>query len=270
VFVRLRPVLGDYAGVFRIPLRTGRVLNAGDRDSGAALVNESFARRYFPGTNALGRRMYAAGWREVVGVVADAREQSPTQPPPPTLYWSVLPQYQVTLSVRSRASMASLEAALQRMLERLDPNMPARIATLSGILARGRAPTRFYAVVLGTFAAFALLLTATGVFTLSYYMVNERIREFGVRLALGARPFIIGWSVVSRMLWIALPALAVGSAAGIAASLGLRSVLYGLTVIDPTTLGTSAGVLLTLALLASIGPARRAARLDPAITLRQE
>jgi predicted permease len=270
LFVEWRLIAGDYLDVFRIPLRRGRALGERDRDTGAVLVNEAFARSYFPRTEPLGQRIYVDAWREVVGVVADAREQSATQRAKPTFY-QVCPRTPlVWLAVRSRASMAFIEPALRSIINRIDPQVPARITTMESQLAEGRAPNRFCAVVLTTFALFALLLAGSGVFTLSYYTVRERTHEFGIRLALGASPLRVGGMVLQRMLWILVSSLLIGSIVGALGSRLLRSVLYEVTVVDPPTFVLAGVLLLVLSLFASFGPARRAASLDPAITLRTE
>ena len=168
LFVESRLIAGDYFDVFRITVRRGRALGVLDRDTGAVVVNESFARRYFPGRDPLGQRIFVAGWRDVVGVVADAREQSAERPAEPTFYDARTGGVgRLWLAVRSSESAAKVQPDLQRLVERVDRKIAGRLTTLEAELATGRAPARFYAVVLGTFGFFALLLAATGVFTLS-------------------------------------------------------------------------------------------------------
>jgi hypothetical protein len=264
-------ITGQYFEVLRIPVLNGRTLNERDSKTGAVVVNQAFARRYFPNADPVGQRVFVAGWREVVGVVADAREESATRPAGPTFYWTIQPGPSVLwLVVRSRAEIRTIEPALRRTIAGLDPELPARITSLQAELDAGRAPTRFYAILLSVFASFALLLAGSGVFALSHYTVHERTHEFGVRLALGAQPIAIGRMVLRGMLWIVLPALVLGELGGVLGSRLLRNFLYGLTVTDPITLTVSAALLVILAMLASFGPARRAASVDPVVTLRRE
>ena len=271
LFVEQKLIAGDYFDVFRIPVRRGRALGVLDRDTGAVVVNESFALRYFPGQDPLGQRIFVAGWRDVVGIVADAREQSAERPAEPTFYDARTGGVgRLWLAVRSSESAAKVQPDLQRLVERVDRKIAGRLTTLEAELATGRAPARFYAVVLGTFGFFALLLAATGVFTLSQYTVTERTREFGVRMALGAQPGRLARSVVFHVLRLTVPAVILGTLIGVSGSRVLENVLYGLTVTDPTTLLAAGGALGAVSLLASLVPAMRAAAVDPAVTLRYE
>ncbi len=263
-------VTPEYFAVLRMPLRRGRPLVDQDADT-SVVVNESFARRYFLGADPVGHWMESAGWHRIVGVVADARDQSATRPAGPAVY-RPLGGYgtSATLVVRARTGTATVERALSDLIMRLDAGVPFTIASMDAQLSAQRAPTRFYVVLLSTFAGFGLLLAAGGVFTLTYYAVNERTHEFGVRLALGAQPQQIRRAVRRRVLRITAPSLLAGVLLWVAASRMLESVLYGVTRTDTSTIAVACLLVTSLAILASHGPARRAGSLDPATTLRAE
>jgi len=269
VFVPCRMVTRDYFDVLGIKVLRGRRFRDGERD--AVLVNDSFARTFFRHQDALEQRIFVSRWERVVGIVADAREEDSTRAAGPTLYWSVHPGATVLwLAIRSSLRAGEIEPIMRDVIAGVDPQLPASIKSLEAQLNAGQEPVRFYAVLLSIFAVYALVLAGTGIFTVSQYTVYERTHEFGVRLALGARPAQIKGAVLSRITWIAGPALLVGAILGLVGARLLRSLVFGVTVSDPATLIASVALLALLALLAAFGPARSAASLDPSVMLRRE
>ena len=263
-----------------LPLVAGRPFTAADA-AGAppvALVNRSFARRWLAGRNPLGRRLrrFEGGaaegpWRTIVGVVGDVRGEALDRAPRPELYVPLAqePSQVVTVVARAAGPTAPVLRAFQRVASGLRPGqVVARPATMEEVLDRALSPRRFAAGVVGTFAGVALLLAAAGIYGVVGIAVSQRRREIAVRLALGARPgavvaMVLGWSGLLT---------AAGAAVGLAGSLGsgraLAGLLYGVRAGDPVTLAGSALLLALVALGATLVPAVRAARVEPAAVLR--
>ena len=229
-------------------------------------------RRWFPDQDPIGKRVLSGGPREVVGIVGDVLQRTPGQPAIPQLF---LPYAQrtsrsVRIIVRTEGDPLALAPAVREHIRALDPNLPlAQAIPLTEMVARSIARPRFYTSLLTLFAAVALVLSATGIFGVMSYAVAQQSKEIGIRMALGARAADVLRSVVGRAL--ALPGL--GVIVGIAAALALggiiRSQLFGVTIFDPTTLGSVIVVLMLSAALASLLPATRAARIDPMKAFRE-
>ena len=265
-------VVGDYFGAVGMKLKDGRLLRETE-PSPVLVVNEAFARRYFPGERAVGHRVRHDGGDfdyEIVGVVNDVRRQSLAQPATPEWYepFQYAPQRGMSLVVRGDGPLAREVAA---EVAALDPAQPVYAvqpleALLSGALAQRKAALS----LLGIFSAAALLLSALGLYGVIALSVEQRRREIGVRMALGADPA----GVVRLVIGQGMGAAGVGVAAGALLSLALapllRSLLYGVGVVDPLSLAASAGALCVAALLACWLPARRASRVDPVIALKAE
>ncbi|HEX5727660.1 MAG TPA: ABC transporter permease [Longimicrobiaceae bacterium] len=269
----------DFFRVTGVPVLRGREFGAADRPGTPepAVVNETFARRWFPGGDAVGRRItldQAGGpYATIVGVVRDAKYVSLGEDPRPMLYLSFSHNYRdaMTLHLRARGGPVALADPLLAAARALDPALPLpRPRTMPEELRFALLPSRVAAAVLGGFGALALLLAAVGIYGVVSYGVGQRTREIGIRAALGAGR----GAVVRLVLGESLRTVAVGGAVGIAlallAGVVVRGLLYGVSPADPAVLLGTPLLLGAVALLASWLPARRAARVDPMIALRAE
>ena len=275
-----RTVSPDYFPVMGIRLTEGRLLN--DRDTAGSLpvvvVNRTFAQRYFNG-RAVGRRIPASfekdktDW-EIVGVVEDVRANAVTDPPQAEIYASFEQRSGVTttmptLVVRTAGDPAAFVPQLRAIVREQDAGIALdRVSTMRQRLLGNLAEPRLYAVLLGTFAAFALVIAAVGLFGVLSYTVAQRSREIAVRAALGARPRDIMMLVVGQGLVVCAAGLTVGIAASLWLSRLMQSFVYGIGVHDLVTFVAVPALLLAVATLACIVPARRAARLDPLRALK--
>jgi putative ABC transport system permease protein len=279
--VGMRSVTPDYFRTMGVPVRRGRAPTAQD-DAGAlpvAVLNETAARRFFGDAPAVGRRVrfswsrLGGAWHTVVGVVGDVRHEGLAAPPAPEAYvpHAQLPLATMHVVVRTTREPLAVAGDVRGAVRTLDAQLPlAELRTLEGVVAASVARPRFLATLLAVFAAVALGLAAIGVFGLLSYAVAQQTREIGVRLALGARPGRVVRLVVGRAFRLVLVGLALGAGAALALGRVLEGLLYGVRPADPVTLG---GVVLVLGLTAALAcalPARRAARVDPAVALRAE
>ncbi len=283
-YVQLRVVTPDYFRTLGIPVLKGRGFTDRDRlgTPPVAVVNETAARMLWPDAGPMGHTLEVGtslgleegrAGGEVVGVVADVRSRSLAEEPPPELYvaHAQFPIDWFTVALRTEGAPVTAARALRPTLREIDPRQALfRVRTMEQLMAESVARNRLYALLLGLFAATALALAAVGIYGVVAYAASRRLREIGIRLALGATR----GKVVRLMLRQGLALTAGGAAAGLLASLllgdVLRSWLFHLEPDDPVTLGVAAGSLVLVTLLASLGPARRAARTDPVEILRRE
>jgi predicted permease len=273
-------------GYFRtmgIPPRSGRVLTADDRDGSPAVVvvNESAARRFWPGEEAVGRRVTfdnpatdeVLKWWTVVGVVGDVRHQGLSVVTAPEIYFSV-EQWTVgraALVVRVKGDVDAVAGQLRNELAAIDSDLPfTNVLSFDDLIDRSLARSRFNTLLLGLFGGLALLLAAVGVSGLVSYTVACRRHEIGVRLALGAtRSRILGYVVRQGFLPVGI-GLGIGLGLALAFSRILASLLYGVTGTDPATFALAPVALAMVAVAACWIPARRAMRVDPVVVLREE
>jgi putative ABC transport system permease protein len=230
-------------------------------------------RRWFGGDDPIGRRVdVGSSTRTIVGVVGDVLQRDPGQPPVPQLF-APYPQV-TTLSlrfvVRTAGDPLGLASAIRAELKALDPNLAVTEFTpLEQLVSRSVARPRFYTELLMLFAGTALVLAATGIFGLMSYTVAQRTREISIRMALGAR----AGDMLRMIVWRAAALAGIGAAIGLVAAQALGRViqqqLFGVGLLDPPTLAAVVFVLTASAVAASLLPARRAARLDPATALRE-
>ena len=273
----LRVVTPTFFAAMRIPLLQGRLLAPQDTEGAplVVLVNRTAAERYWPGQSPVGRRLRIGSgeWREIVGVVGDVRHWGLDAGINPEMY---LPFDQVappnmTVVVRSTSDPADLAKSVRARVHALDSDVPiSEVSTMEEVLAFSLAPTRFYMVLLGSFAGLALLLASAGIYGVMAYSVARRTHEIGVRKALGAcNSDIFRWVLRRGFIWT-LTGLILGAAGSVALTRFLSRLLFGVKPGDPLTLLSVAVLLAAVALLACWIPARRAARVDPMVALRYE
>ena len=269
-----RAVTPGLPATLRIPVVAGRDFGAADDEKGAlvVMVNQAWIRRYFPGREVLGRRIKLSilgkaigGFRTIVGVLGDVREDGLDQPAPPILYLphAQLPDSQMAVVVRGNA------AGVREALSDIDASQPVdRVAPLDEVLASALSSRKFPLQMLGAFAALALLLSALGIYGVTSYAVAQRTREIGVRMAIGAQASDVLRMVLRDALRLVGLGLVLGLAGALAGAQLIGSLLYGVGPRDPVTyLGISA-LLGGVAVLASLVPALRAARVPPMSALR--
>lgn len=276
--VDFRVIAGDYFRALSVPLVGGRPFAPTDRADGprVVLVNRTLVRRYFPDGSPVGRRVWVGGGigaATVVGVVGDVRHGGLASLPKPELYvpFRQYPHGGLTVVVRGATEPAELSRTVKDALYALDPAQPiSDLTTLPVLLRDSVAPQRFHLLLLGGFAALALVLAAVGVHGIVAYAVSGRTREIGIRIALGAAAREVGRTVMGPVLGPAIAGIATGSAAAVLLGRALAPDLYQVSAHDPLTLALVALVLLGAATLACAVPARRASRVDPVVALRSE
>jgi putative ABC transport system permease protein len=287
--VAWRYITPGYFAALGIPMRRGRPFTQLDRDAGAnsVVLSETMARLMFPGEDPLGKHLQCGReeqWFTVVGVAADTRNLGAEKASWPEYYfvrksmpdgtWAnqepPLGWRGAVAVVRTAVDPKLAASSLRGLFASLDPTLPVEISTLRERLDRGTERPRFQAMLLGTFAAIGVLLAAIGLSGVMSFLVAQRRREIGVRMALGATP----GSIVRLTLGFAARSMAaglvIGGAGAYVATRWLRAQLFQVASGDPRPLLVAAGLLVLVTLIAAAGPARRAARLDPMTTLRAE
>jgi putative ABC transport system permease protein len=273
-----RNIDGDYFGAMRIPLLAGRAFERQDSTGSrnVVIINEPFAKKYFPNENPIGKhlKMFEGkpefAVREIVGIVGGNKHFA--------LQESLRPEMfkpgsftRMNIVVRSAGDPAMLTTTVREVLHAIDPDeATSTFRTMDDVISTSASGDRFNTVLLGAFAAIALLLTAAGIFGVLSYLVTQRTREIGLRMALGAQPEDVLRVVVGHGLRLVLLGLCIGVAAALVVTRWMSSVLFDVKPTDPLTFA-AVGVLLTaVAFLASYIPARRAMRVDPMVALRYE
>ena len=277
-------VSADYFRALGIPLLQGRAFNERDTaDSPGALISESLARQLWPHESALGKRidinLPGETWREVVGVVGDVRQLSLKTPLAAVIYepYSQVSDKlrsflgEITFVIRTTAEPQNFITTLQSELQAVDKELPLHnVATMEQVVAQQVTDPRFYTLLLGSFSALALILSAAGIYSVISYSVTQRTHEIGIRLALGARAGNVQRLIMGQGMTLALLGVALGLGGAFAATRLLRGLLYDLSATDPLTFVGVALLLALIALLACWIPARRATKVDPLIALRHE
>jgi putative ABC transport system permease protein len=279
----LHVVSPGFFDALRIPLTRGRPFDSRDRRGRApvAIVNEAFVRRHLAGVEPIGRRLVhellltegESGEREIVGVVGDVRHFDLDEEPPPQIYLPSLqtPWPRMHVVVRGRGDAAALGNVVRRAVAELLPDVPASPAVPLARIAEGAvAQPRFRAELLALFGALALTLSAVGLAGMQASSVAARIREIGVRVALGARAGQVVRMVVLEGVALTAVGVALGLAAALAGSGILAGMLFGVEPLDRLTWLAAPALLLSVALVACWIPARRAARVDPLRAIRAE
>jgi putative ABC transport system permease protein len=274
-----------YFHAMRVRFLRGRDFSVADNDAAprVAIVNDSFARTHFPGQDPIGQRIRPGlstteketPWREIVGVVADIKHGALTESDQPAFFIPfaqglISPLYLIVRTAGEPAGQGVAED-IRKTLARKDPELALYdVKPLDAYLATSVASERFETLLLAVFAGLGLTLTAVGLYGVVAYGVAQRTREFGIRLALGARSGEVLGMVVRRGLALAGIGLAVGVVMAAFAARLLATALHGIDPFDPVTFGAVAAVLFVVAMVASYVPARRATRVDPISALRTE
>ncbi|HEX5635237.1 MAG TPA: FtsX-like permease family protein, partial [Gemmatimonadales bacterium] len=276
---------GDYFGTLGVPLVRGRLLDAHDDESHppVIVINETMARAYWPGQDAIGKRIQQVGrdgrpgggparWITVVGVIGDVRADGLDRPVPPQMYGSMWQISGLSLGVVMKMRPGvSAEEVLRREVKAVDPDLPVyAVRPFDEVLAAANATRRFVMLLVGLFGLTALLLAALGIYGVIAYAVSQQQREIGIRIALGARPGSVVRMVLADGLRLTLVGVAVGLAGALATTRLLSGLLFGVGASDPLTFGAIVAVLAVVALAACWIPARRAAAVNPLVALRSE
>jgi putative ABC transport system permease protein len=279
-------VSSDFFRTMGIPLLRGRVFTSQDREDAPSVVvvSQTFARKFLSAGGDLGRRIQNpekdTDWLTVVGVVGDVRTE-PESAPGPMIYLPYLQpaQRQVSragveffsLVVRTSVPPMSIVPAVRRVAAALDPAQAMYdVASFEDLRSESDAPRRVNAILIGAFAGLALLLGSVGIYGVLSYAVGERTHEFGIRIALGARPQEITGMVLRSGIRVVACGVVLGLAGSLALARWISSELWGVRATDPWTLGTVVVVLTAVGVLACAIPARRAAKVDPLVSLRCE
>jgi len=270
----------DYFRAMSIPLQRGRVFTENDTKGTpeVLVVSDAFVRRFFPGEDPIGRRIVFDGPNptpsEIVGVVGDVKRNGLDIDVQPEVYATYLQSPDRRLNVIMKTDLPDAGPLIQparAALKTFDPNQIVwRTQTLNQLLSTSVAPRRFNMLLLGIFAAVALVLAAVGLYGVMSYSVSWRTHEIGIRMALGAKRADVLRLVVRQGMTMALIGLAIGLVGAFSLSRVLRGLLYGVSSTDPFTFAAVSVVLLGVALLACLIPAKRATRVDPIIALRTE
>jgi len=276
-----RIVSPDYFRAMQIPLLRGRHFDERDRSDapGAMIIDETLARRFFPGEDPLGKRIDEDGSRDrhsfftVVGVVGSVKHSSLSAESRPAMYLSYEQSgwLNLTLTIRASGDPTNLAAAVRREVLAVDKDQPVtKISTMAETFARAVAPQRFNMLLLGLFAAVAMILATVGIYGVIAYTVSLRSREMGIRIALGASRVDILKLVVGQAMLMACVGVGVGLAAALALTRLMSGLLYGVSATDPLIFISISLLLAAVALLASYIPARRAMKVDPITALHYE
>jgi predicted permease len=279
----------DYFRALGVPLVKGRFFTPNDNADapGVVLVNDALARRQWPNKDPIGqtvispitvigpmgRSLMKQPLFQVVGVVASVKNSTLVRDAEPAIYFTFrqFPFRGLNLVVQGPADPAALIGALRLSVQRLDPNLPlASARTVDRIVGEATDTPRALMLLMGIFAALALVLSALGIYSVLSYSVNQRRQELSVRMALGARPSDVLWLVVRQGVWLALIGGIAGAAGALAVGRAMSSLLYGVSSGDAAAFAVAIAVALVTALAACWLPARRAAALDPLAGLRAD
>jgi len=277
-------VMGDYFRVMQIPLRTGRLLNDMDREGQplVAAINEAMARQHFPHQNPIGQRIRwgretgPPRWMTIVGVVADVKQYSLAEATYPAVFIPFAQSNEawrrwMSVMVRAPDLSSGRIAAVKGRIWALDSQIPLnRIQSMDELLRRSLAERRFNTFLLGLFAGLAMILCAVGVYGVMSYNVSRRTQEIGIRIAVGARRGDVLRLVMEQGAVLAAAGLSAGTLAAVAVTRWMKSLLFGITPTDPATFAVAVLIMLAVVLLACLVPARRAAKVDPMVALRDE
>ena len=274
----VRIITPGYFSAMRIPLLKGRTFDERDGpDSRVLVINETMARKFFPGRDPIGQRLIV-NWEpkvadEIIGVVGDVKETALADEANPAIYWPHPrePYQFMNFVLRSQIDPARLSAAATREIHALDPEQPVSdIRTLDQVVSKSIARPRFNAFLLAIFAGVALVLASVGIYGVMSYSATQRTQEIGIRMALGAKPADILRLVVGHGMKLTLAGVVIGVLASLGLTRVIANLLFGVTATDLATFLSVSALLTIVALVANYIPARRATRLNPVVALRYE
>ena len=276
--VQFRRAMHNYFEAMGIPIRRGRNFDPNDGATAppVAVINETMAKRLFPGQDAIGQRVRTGAgatgpWTTIVGVIGDIRHGGLEEEPQPEFYISYLqgPPVSPFIVLRTAGDPAALAETVRAEARLIDKSLPLyEMRTMATLRAEAVSTRRFILLIVGAFGALALGLAAIGVYGVMSLIVSERTREAGVRLALGAQPSELLGMIVGQAAKLAAIGVALGLAVSMPLAPLLDSQLYGIESFDPLTFVAVPAALLLIATLAAVVPARRAMRIDPLAALR--
>jgi predicted permease len=268
----------------QIPILAGRAIDERDRDGSqaVAVVNELFAKKYFPGVWPIGRHFTLGGSKngmdlEIAGVARTARYESLKREIPPVTYTSYLqapktrPVRDMYFELRAAGDPLALANAVRRVVHEVGPRVPvANLTTQAKIIDETIVGERTFADLCACFGALALIMACVGLYATQAYTVTRRTNEIGIRMALGAERRRIVWMVVSEVVILSSVGVLIGLGVVWETTSLLQSFLFGLKAHDPATFELAAVILMACAILAGYAPALRASRIDPMVALRHE
>jgi putative ABC transport system permease protein len=279
-------VTPGYLDVMRIPLLRGRFFAEADKDRSVAVIDEAMARRYFPNEDPIGHRIAGGGKSalpplEVIGVVGHAQNYTLEGKGPVDMAYYLpyataaraFPDYLLGgfVALRTQGDPLQLGAALRKLVQGVDPLQPIySVQSMEQAVADSVQDRRLNLLLLGIFAAVALLLAGVGIYGVMSYSVEQRTREIGIRMALGAERWAVLRLVIGRCARLSALGIGIGIVGAFALSRVMSSLLYGISATDPLTYAALAAALALVSVAASWVPARRAVRVDPAVALRAE
>jgi len=290
MLTEVHPVSWNFFANMGIPVIRGRAFSPQEENFGApqvVVVSESFAKKYFPNQDAIGKRITlgidhdtlantkspVTARGEIIGIVGDVKQRGLASEVFPTTYlgWGTFPISDMSLLVRSNADVATLAAAIRETVQAIDPTMPVyELRTMEDVVSESVAQPRFYTTLLSAFGGLALLLAALGIYGVISYSVAQRTRELGIRIALGATHDRVLRLVLGQGIGLSVLGVVIGIAGALWLVHLLATLLYGVQATDMLTFASVAAVLVGVASLASYLPARRAARVDPVIAMRAD
>jgi putative ABC transport system permease protein len=281
--VDTRTISADFFRAMGIPLLRGELFSAQDRldTPGAVIVNQTMARRFWPGGDALGKRLKLgrtesnSPWLTIKGVVADSAQSALDATIRPEVYFPLAQMAhryrRMNLAISTNGNPLGLIGSVQQAIWGLSNDQPVyQVRPLNQLINRSTGTRRFAMLMLGLFGALALVLSAVGIYGVMSYAVSQWTHEIGVRMALGAQPRDVFKLVVGQGIKLALLGVVVGLGAALGLTRLMKSLLYSVSATDPLTFSLIALLLLGVALLACWLPARRATRVDPLVALRNE
>ncbi|HEY7513257.1 MAG TPA: ABC transporter permease, partial [Vicinamibacteria bacterium] len=267
----------DYFRTVGVPILEGRSFTEDevDGEKKVVVVNEAFARRYWPGGGALGQHVYTSGFdqapHEIVGIARDHKVRSVGEEPTPYVHLPAGRSRRIALLVRTAQPSEAALPALRAAVLRLEPDVVfTEDVPAAEVAATTLAPTRIGAALLGAFGSLALLLAAVGLYGVISYSVTLRTREMGVRMALGAQRGDLLRLVLRQGSRLALVGVLIGALLAAAVGRVFGALLYGVSALDPLAFAAAGGILLAVAGAANLVPALTAARVDPMRALRSE
>src|SRR6266498_33332 len=270
----------DYFRTMGIPLLSGRDFNGADTGDSMSvtIIDERLAREYWPNESPIGKRITLGPpedknpWYTIVGVVGAVKNESLNLTRRKTVYvpHAQYPRDDMSLAIRAR-NPENLARAIQAQVKAMDPDLPIiNMLTMTEVVSQSVWQPRLYAILFGVFAAMALALASVGLYGVMSYAVSERSREIGIRMALGAQRRDVLKLIVAQGMILTLIGTGIGLAAALALTRLMRSLLFEVSVTDPSTFAGLAALLSVVAMLACYLPARRATKVEPMVALKCE